>query len=414
MRKAPPLGSAADRGASSSGTLTRSFALPLSQRARRPSEPAVAGLPEIRSVLVAQTIRDLGRGERGIREELDRELAAMGIAELTIRRAGFPEPADQRALRDREPPRDLLEWSSALSPGSHELLHERRRVPPALQALGHGLEAQDRDPVQGGIGERGRLIQPRLRDHERAHLGAEAHRPGKVTSIKVCMGGAGRDLHLRSLELAAEDRLEERLEAQEERLDLGHALLLEEIDPLVELDAHLPPDAPQIEAEARVADVPVANEKLEGIAERRRAHCAEAQRAVGSGPEAGADGEGPPRRSDGVHVPALTELLTEGDLLAERGGVRGIHAGAFQDRFAERPRRSELLEHELEVRRRHRQVVGGAPQTPCQRTTFIGAGYAPIPPSVTGSPFVGAADPSRPARSEEHTSELQSLRHLVC
>ena len=77
----------------------------------------MAGFPEVRSVLVAQTIRDLGRGERGVREELDRELAAMGIAELTIRRAGFPEPADQRALRDREPARDLLEWSPALSTG---------------------------------------------------------------------------------------------------------------------------------------------------------------------------------------------------------------------------------------------------------------------------------------------------------
>src|SRR5262245_1281306 len=90
-------GSGADRGVSSlSGTLTRSFGQPLSQGARRPSEPAEAGLPEIRSVLVAQTIRDLCRGEGGIREELERELAAMGIAELTIRRAGFPEPADQR------------------------------------------------------------------------------------------------------------------------------------------------------------------------------------------------------------------------------------------------------------------------------------------------------------------------------
>src|SRR5262249_61255606 len=114
---------------------------------------------------------------RGGTAELDPELAALVLAELAIRRAGFPEPADQRALRDREPPRDLLEWSTALSPGSHELLHERRRVPPALQALGHGLEASDRDPVQGGIGERGRVIEPRLRDHERAHLGAEAHRP---------------------------------------------------------------------------------------------------------------------------------------------------------------------------------------------------------------------------------------------
>src|SRR5262245_61226387 len=199
---------------------------------------------------------------------------------------------------------------------------------------------------------------------------AEAHRPGKVTSVEVCMGGPGRDLHLRSLELAAEDRLDERLEAQEERLDLGHALFLEEIDPLVELDAHLPSDVPEMEAEARIADVPVAHEKLEGVAERRRAHGAEAQRPVGSGPEAGADGEGPSRRSDGVHVPVLTELLTEGDLLAERGDVRGVHAGAFQDRFAERPRGSELLEHELAVRRGHRQVVGGAPQTPGQRTTI--------------------------------------------
>src|SRR5262249_38837959 len=51
------------------------------------------GLPEVRSVLVAQAIRDLSRGERPVREELGRELAAMGIAELAIRRAGFPEPA---------------------------------------------------------------------------------------------------------------------------------------------------------------------------------------------------------------------------------------------------------------------------------------------------------------------------------
>ena len=135
----------------------------------------------------------------------------------------------------------------------------------------------------------------------------------------------------------------------------------------MDLDAHLPHDFPEMEAEARVADVPEADEQLESVAERRRAHGAEAQHPVAHGPEASAEGEAPPRRSDGVHVPVLTELLTEGDLLAERGDVRGIDAGAFQDRFAERARGSELLEHELEVRRGHRQVVGGAPQTPCQR-----------------------------------------------
>src|SRR5262249_31914947 len=217
-----------------------------------------------------------------------------------------------------------------------------------------------------------RVIEPRLRDHERAHLGAEAHRPGKVTSVEVCMSGPGRHLHLRALELVAEDRLDERLEAQEEGLDQGHALLLQQIDPLVDLDADLPPDVPEIEAEARVADVPVANEKLEGVAERWSAHGAEAQRAVGSGAEAGAEGEGPSRRSDGVRVPGLTELLTEGDLLAQRGDVRGIHAGAFQDRFAPRPRGSELLERKLEVRRGHGQVVGGSPQMPCRQTTIHG------------------------------------------
>src|SRR4029450_1157754 len=153
-------------------------------------------------------------------------------------------------------------------------------------------------------------------------------------------------------------------------LDLGHALLLEEIDPLVELDARIPPDVPEMEAEARVADVPVANEKLEGVAERRRADGAEAKHPVGGGPETSAEGEGPPRRGDGVHVPVLSELLTEGDLLAERGDVRGIHAGAFQDRFAERPGGSELLEHELEVRRGHGQVVRGTPETPCHRMTI--------------------------------------------
>src|SRR5262249_13451396 len=156
----------------------------------------------------------------------------------------------------------------------------------------------------------------------------------------------------------------------DEGLDLGRALLLEEIDPLVDLDVDLPPDVPEMKAEARVADVPVANEKLEGIAQRRRAHGAEAQRPVGRGPEASADGEGPPRRSDGVHVPVLTELLPEGRLLPERGEARGSLAGAFQDRVAQRPRGSELLEHELEVRRGHRQVVGGAPQTSGQRTTI--------------------------------------------
>src|SRR5262249_61691051 len=92
-----------------------------------------------------------------------------------------------------------------------------------------------------------------------------------------------------------------------------------------------------MEAEARVADVPVTNEKLEGVAERWSAHGAEAQRAVGSGAEAGAEGEGPSRRSDGVRVPGLTELLTEGDLLAERGDGRRSHAGAFPARFAQRP-----------------------------------------------------------------------------
>ena len=184
------------------------------------------------------------------------------------------------------------------------------------------------------------------------------------------MRGPGRDLHLRSLRLAAQDRLDERLETQEEALDQGYALLLEEIDPLADLDAHHPPDLPEMEAEARVADVPVANQELERVAERWRAHGAEAQHSVENRLEAGAEGEPPSRRRDGVHVPALAELLTESDLLAEGGDVRGIHAGAFQDRFAERPRGSELLEHELEVRRGHRQVVGGAPQTPCQRMTI--------------------------------------------
>src|SRR5262249_56360490 len=60
-------GSGADRGVSSlSGTLTRSFGQPLSQGARRPSEPAEAGLPEIRTVLVAQTILDPSPAQRGI------------------------------------------------------------------------------------------------------------------------------------------------------------------------------------------------------------------------------------------------------------------------------------------------------------------------------------------------------------
>src|SRR5262245_13477430 len=130
------------------------------------------------------------------------------------------------------------------------------------------------------------------------------------------MGGPGGDLHLRSFEFAAEDRLDELLEAQQEGLDHGHALLLEEVDPLVDLDANLSADVPKMEAEARVADVPVADEKLQGLAERRRAHGAEAQHPVGSGSEAGAKGEAPPRRSDDVHVPNLTELLPEGDLLA--------------------------------------------------------------------------------------------------
>src|SRR5262249_18005565 len=79
----------------------------------------------------------------------------------------------------------------------------------------------------------------------------------------------------------------------------------------------------EMEAEARVADVPVANEKLEGVAQRRRTHGAEAQRPVGSGPEARADGASPPRRSDGVHVPVLTELLTEGDVLPTDATIAG-------------------------------------------------------------------------------------------
>src|SRR5262245_14431619 len=107
------------------------------------------------------------------------------------------------------------------------------------------------------------------------------------------MGGPGRDLHRRSLELVAEDRLDERLEAQKEGLDQGHALLLEEIDPFVDLDAHVPPDLPEMETEARVADVPVANEELEGVAERRGAHGAEAQHPVGNSLEADAEGDAP-------------------------------------------------------------------------------------------------------------------------
>src|SRR5262245_27242266 len=133
------------------------------------------------------------------------------------------------------------------------------------------------------------------------------------------MGGPGSDLHLRSLELAAEDRLDEGLKTQEERLDLGHALLLEEIDALLDLDAHLPRDLAEMEAEARVADVPEADEKVEGVAERRRAHGPEAQHPVAHSLKAGPEGEAPSRRSDGVHVSALTELLTDGDLLTERG-----------------------------------------------------------------------------------------------
>src|SRR5262249_57561158 len=131
--------------------------------------------------------------------------------------------------------------------------------------LGQPLEALDRDPVQGGIGERRGVIEPRLRDNERAHLGAELHRPGKVPSVEVCMRGPGRDLHLRSLRLAAQDRLDERLETQEEALDQGYALLLEEIDPLADLDAHHPPDLPELEAQPPSPPLPAPNHTLEPV-----------------------------------------------------------------------------------------------------------------------------------------------------
>ena len=79
----------------------------------------------------------------------------------------------------------------------------------------------------------------------------------------------------------------------------------------MDLDAYVPSALPEMEAAGRIADLPVAHEKLEGVAKPRRAHGAEAERPVARGIEASAEGEAPPRRSDGVHIPDLTELLRQ-------------------------------------------------------------------------------------------------------
>src|SRR5262245_64276726 len=50
----------------------------------------------------------------------------------------------------------------------------------------------------------------------------------------------------------------------------------------------------------------------------------------------------------------------------------------------------------------------------CRSSGSIAAGSSRSPAPVHGPWTAAPHPPPRPARSEEHTSELQSLRHLVC
>src|SRR5258705_8640139 len=77
-----------------------------------------------------------------------------------------------------------------------------------------------------------------------------------------------------------------------------------------------------------------------------------------------------------------------------------------------RPPRSTLFPYTTLFRSRYSPPTGASPNI--QRLSAGSKRQAASPPLRSTAASPAPAGPAWPLRSEEHTSELQSLRHLVC
>src|SRR5258705_8963189 len=116
----------------------------------------------------------------------------------------------------------------------------------------------------------------------------------------------------------------------------------------------------------------------------------------------------------GLNRPAKRNALNDGIILAiqhcfsnlpEETGAVVIHG--IGDHFSSGLDLSELTEHDATEGLRHSQMW---------HRVFYRIQYSSVPviAALKGAVIGGGLELACAARSEEHTSELQSLRHLVC
>src|SRR5205823_9404081 len=89
--------------------------------------------------------------------------------------------------------------------------------------------------------------------------------------------------------------------------------------------------------------------------------------------------------------------------------ARSVRAGAFRGELGRRGKVGKLVRHGPRI---HRTLAPSAADSPGRRTSGTGHPYART--LLSRARLFSACPPVYLSRSEEHTSELQSLAYLVC